>query len=282
MIMNDLPIGDYALLSDCRSAALVSRGGSVDWLCAPRFDSSSIFGRLLDATAGYWSIHPVGPVEVSRRYLPETMVLETTFRTSTGALRLVDAMPLGQGERGHDLGLASPGALLRQATCFEGSLELELEFAPRPEYGIVHPLLAPSDGGVIARGGADVLVLSGPVRTELGGSIARARVGLQAGQTVGFALRHGRSWEPVPATWGQDEIANRVEDTIAGWRSWSAIHQQYEVRGASWSTTAAASCRPSPSARRAPSSRRRRPACPRASAASATGITATRGSAMPA
>src|SRR5207248_4836132 len=95
-IMNDLPIGDYALLSDCRSAALVSRGGSVDWLCLPRFDGPSVFARLLDAGAGHWSIRPAGPPEVSRRYLPETMVVETTFRTPTGTLRLVDAMALGE------------------------------------------------------------------------------------------------------------------------------------------------------------------------------------------
>ena len=66
--MNDLPIGDYALLSDCRSAALVSRGGSVDWLCAPRFDGPSVFGRLLDEGAGHWSVRPVGPVATSHRY----------------------------------------------------------------------------------------------------------------------------------------------------------------------------------------------------------------------
>jgi GH15 family glucan-1,4-alpha-glucosidase len=226
--MNDLPIGDYALLSDCRSAALVSRGGSVDWLCAPRFDSPSIFGRLLDAGAGHWSVRPLAQATVSRRYLPETMSLETTFRTSTGTVRLIDAMALGPGERGHDLGRASPGALLRQATCAEGSVELELEFAPRPEYGIVHPLLAPIEGGLICRGGADVLVLSAPMWIELDGSTARARRALQAGETVGFSLRHGRSWEPVPATWDQQRIASYLEDTLAGWRSWSAIHQQYE------------------------------------------------------
>jgi GH15 family glucan-1,4-alpha-glucosidase len=98
--MNDLPIGDYALLSDCRSAALVSRGGSVDWLCAPRFASPSIFGRLLDADAGHWSTRPIIEATARCPYLPETMALETTFRTPTGTLRLVDAMALGAGERG--------------------------------------------------------------------------------------------------------------------------------------------------------------------------------------
>jgi alpha,alpha-trehalase len=226
--MADLPINDYALLSDCRSAALVSRGGSIDWLCFPRFDGGSVFSRLLDAQAGHWSIRLAGAADVSRRYLPETMVLETTFRTPTGTLRLVDGMALGAGEREHALGLASPGAVLRQATCLEGRVELELEFAPRPEYGLVHPLLAPIEGGLVARGGADVLVLSTPARTIVDGATARSRVTLEAGQSVAFTLQHCRSWEPVPATWSQDQIAERLQDTIDGWRSWSAVHQQYE------------------------------------------------------
>jgi GH15 family glucan-1,4-alpha-glucosidase len=226
--VENLPIGDYALLSDCRSAALVSCGGSVDWLCVPRFDAGSVFGRLLDRVAGHWSIHPAGETSVSRRYLPETMVLETIFRTASGTLRLVDAMALGPGERGHDLGLASPGAMVRQVTCVEGTLEMEMEFAPRPEYGIVHPLLAPVEGGLVARGGADVLVLSAPTTIQLDRSTARVRLAMTTGQTVGFALRHCGSWEPRPGTWDQDQIAASLEDTIAGWRSWSAIHQQYE------------------------------------------------------
>ena len=72
--MSHLPIAEYALLSDCRSAALVSKDGSVDWLCFPRFDSPSVFGRLLDARAGHWSIRPTGDAEASRRYVEDTMV----------------------------------------------------------------------------------------------------------------------------------------------------------------------------------------------------------------
>src|SRR5437773_12474944 len=87
-IMSNLPIADYALLSDCRSAALVSRAGSVDWLCFPRFDKPSVFGRLLDDRAGHWSITPVGETDTSRRYVEDTMVLETTFRTATGTVTM--------------------------------------------------------------------------------------------------------------------------------------------------------------------------------------------------
>src|SRR5436190_8827342 len=79
-----VPIGDYALLADCNSAALVSRGGSIDWLCLPRYDSSAIFARLLGADAGHCSIRPAADYEVERRYLPGTLVLETTFTTEMG------------------------------------------------------------------------------------------------------------------------------------------------------------------------------------------------------
>ena len=84
--MSTTPISDHALLSDCRSAALVTRDGSVDWLCFPRFDGPSVFGRLLDDDAGHWSIHPVGQATTSRRYIDGTMVLETTFSTGTGTV----------------------------------------------------------------------------------------------------------------------------------------------------------------------------------------------------
>jgi GH15 family glucan-1,4-alpha-glucosidase len=101
-------------LSDCRSAARLSRAGSVDWLCFPRFDSPSVFARLLDDRAGHWALHPVGASQVHRRYLDQTMVLETTFCTPTGSVVQVDAMAIGRNERGHDLGVNSPGILLRE------------------------------------------------------------------------------------------------------------------------------------------------------------------------
>src|SRR5438105_13975211 len=126
-----LPIADYALLSDCHSAALVSRDGSVDWLCFPRFDSPSVFARILDEGAGHWSIRPVGQARSTRRYQPDTLVLETTYRTKTGTARVVDALAVGRNERGHELGGGAPAALLRSVEGIDGEVELALEYAPR-------------------------------------------------------------------------------------------------------------------------------------------------------
>ncbi len=225
--MSTLPIADYALLSDCRSAALVSRNGSVDWWCVPRFDGPSVFARLLDEEAGHWSVRVPGAT-TERRYLDQTMALETTFRSATGTAVLVDAMAVGRNERGHELGAGSPGVLLRRVACTEGEVQVEVAYAPRPEYGLIHPLVEPVEGGVTARGGADMLALSAPIAMAVDGATATAGFTLRAGEAAGFALHHTRSWEAPPRIWTQQEIAQRLEDTLEGWRSWSGIHQTYE------------------------------------------------------
>src|SRR3954454_541704 len=106
------PVADYGLLADCTSAALVDRAGSIDWLCLPHYDSPAVFSRLLDPAAGHWAITPTAPFEVERRYLPGSLVIETTFRTGTGAVRLPDALAFQPGQRGHELGKAAPHELL--------------------------------------------------------------------------------------------------------------------------------------------------------------------------
>ena len=225
--MSNRPIADYALLSDCHTAALVSNGGSVDWLCLPRFDAPSTFGRLLGAGAGHWSIAPTDDGEASRRYLEDTMVLETTFTTAGGVASLVDALAVGADERGHQLGTNSPHLLLRRLTCREGEVDLAIDCVPRPEYGLIRPLMAPADGGLIARGGADRLALSSPVPLEVRDGGASGVVTLEAGQTMAFALHHRSSSEGDARLWSQAEIDQRLEDTIVAWRSWSALHQNY-------------------------------------------------------
>jgi GH15 family glucan-1,4-alpha-glucosidase len=228
--MSRLPIADYALLSDCRSAALVARDGSIDWLCFPRFDSPSVFGRILDDAAGHWSITPADgvPFETTRRYVDDTLLLETTFTTPGGSVRLTDAMAVGRNERGHALGAGAVGTVLRRLVGVEGSVELEMEYAPRPEYGLVAPALYPEADGLTARGGASLLRLSSAVPIELDDSIVRARFTLRAGDDLSFALHHRTTSEPRPRSWTQTKIRERLDDTAEAWRTWSSLHQSYD------------------------------------------------------
>jgi GH15 family glucan-1,4-alpha-glucosidase len=227
--MSSTAIADYALLSDRHSAALVSRDGSVDWLCLPRFDSPSVFGRLLGDQAGHWSVRAAGAVEIYRRYLNRTMVLETTYRTPTGTLIVTDALAVGDANRGHELGKDVPHLLLRRASCTAGEVEVEVEYVPRPEYGLIHPLLDHVEGGVSALGGSDVLLFSGPVSLADGESSVCGRLRLASGESAAFALHHCKRAEAGRArVWSQPEIEQRLEDTIAAWESWSELHQAYE------------------------------------------------------
>src|SRR5215211_2447530 len=134
--MSRSALAEYAFLSDCHSAALVHRSGSVDWLCFPRFDSPSVFARLLDDRAGHWSISVPDTRAVRRRYLHGSLVLQTDVETTTGRLTLTDALAVGPHERGHELGAHSPHVLLRRARCTTGIVWLNLELAPRPAYGV--------------------------------------------------------------------------------------------------------------------------------------------------
>jgi GH15 family glucan-1,4-alpha-glucosidase len=226
--VSDTPIGDYGLISDCHSAALVSRGGSVDWLCFPRFDGPSVFGRILDRDAGHFSIAPAGESSMTRGYLDNTMVLETRFETDSGTAVLQDALAMGANERGHDLGQHSPHVLMRRVECTRGSIDLEVEYAPRPEYGLIKPLLAPESYGVRVRGGADVLLMSSSVDLKLERGTARARVSLREGETLCFSLHHFTTSEDPAEPWDEQEIARRFEDTVQAWRTWSEMHQAYE------------------------------------------------------
>ncbi len=160
--MSTTPIADYALLSDRHSAALVSRDGSVDWLCFPRFDSPSIFGRLLGDQAGHWSIRVPGATQVTRRYLDRTMVLETTFRTPTGRSHSLTPWRWVKATGGTSSARTRRMLLLRSATCIDGEVELSLEYVLRPEYGQVHPRLDTLEGGVAATWSSEELVLSSP------------------------------------------------------------------------------------------------------------------------
>src|ERR671927_1138191 len=163
------PIAEYGLLADCNSSALVDRAGSIDWLCLPRYDSDALFARLLDPDAGHWSIRPAGDFTSERRYLPGTLVIETTFTTDTGTVRLRDAMAFAEGQRGHDLGYDAPHEVLRAVEAVDGEVAMVMELAPRPEYGLIMPLVRLEDGGARTFG-AGRLGIRSAVPLEVDGS----------------------------------------------------------------------------------------------------------------
>jgi alpha,alpha-trehalase len=222
-------IANYALLADCNSAALVDGDGSIDWLCLPRYDSPAVFARLLDAQAGHWSVRPLGEYESERRYLPGTLVLETVFKTDRGSVRLTDAMAFAPGQRHHDLGFDAPHEVLRSVEGISGEVELVMELAPRPEYGLVRPLFRHEEGGGRTFGGPNRLAVRTGVPTTLKDATMTAAFSVAEGDEVGFALR----WAPVEhrdavqAT-APGNVATRIRDTVEGWTSWEAEHDIYD------------------------------------------------------
>ena len=166
----------------------MSRTGSIDWLCFPRFDSPSIFGRLLGAKGGHFSIQPIDCLATTRRYCRDFLVLETTFETRDGSCRLTDALVLAKGKRGHELGEQSPALLLRCVECRTRSVRLRLEFAPKLEYGLLEPLLAEHKEGVFGRGGASVFFLSLSTSFIFREGYLESSFTLQKGDAVYFGL----------------------------------------------------------------------------------------------
>src|SRR3954451_4007067 len=135
------PIADYALIGDCRSAALIARDGSLDWLCWPRFDSPSLFASLLDtARGGRFRVGPVGPFRTERHYLSDSNVLETIFHTADGVLALRDVMPVATEEEKRTA-LVPEHEILREVEGLDGEVRLDVHYAPRPQYGAIQPTL---------------------------------------------------------------------------------------------------------------------------------------------
>ena len=221
------PIADYALLSDCNSAALVSRDGAVEWLCMPRFDSPSIFARILDADAGHWTIAPTSDFRTERRYLPGSLVVETTFHTVTGVVRLTDALAFSDGQRGHDLGIDAPHEMIRLVEGVEGEVEMRMELAPRPEYGLVRPLFRRTETGGQTFGANRIFV-----RTDLDVEVLDATMSatfvVGAGDVVGVAMGFATVEQPAATPTEPSQVATRIGKIATAWQSWENEHAIYE------------------------------------------------------
>jgi GH15 family glucan-1,4-alpha-glucosidase len=205
-----LRIEDYALIGDCKTAALVGRDGSIDWLCWPRFDSAACFAALLGkAENGRWLISPKDShLATSRRYRPGTLVLETEFRTETGSAVVIDFMPPGDG-----------ADLVRMVAGQSGRVVFKTELVVRFNYGAAVPWVdRRDDGSINAIAGPERLMLRTPV--ALYGEDLRTvgEFAVEAGQSIPFALSYGASFQsPPPAIDCRDALAR----TEGFWCEWS-------------------------------------------------------------
>jgi GH15 family glucan-1,4-alpha-glucosidase len=207
-----LPIEDYALIGDLHTAALVSSDGSVDWLCLPRFDSAACFAALLGSDRhGHWRIGPAeGGARVRRRYLPDTLVLETEFATAAGTIRLTDCMPPRRGDP----------VLLRLLEGVSGEVTVRMTLRARFEYGFAQPAVSRRDGAYRILAGPEALWLFGPLALGRSGGAAVAEFRVSAGDRIPLAA----VWRPA-ACGGPDrppQAAALAEHTAAWWRDWVA------------------------------------------------------------
>ncbi len=204
------PIADYALIGDCETAALVSREGSIDWLCWPRFDSPACFAALLgDAANGRFLLRPVSDqARARRRYVEGALVLETRWSTPEGEADVIDFMPVR----------SAASDLIRIVRGVRGSVRFCAELILRFDYGRATPWINRIDGALRAIAGPDCVTLRTPVRLEPHGFTHCAGFDVRAGEEVAFELGWGPSHLPPPPF---DPIAPALADTLAWWRAWS-------------------------------------------------------------
>jgi len=233
-------IGDYAIIGDCRSAALISKGGSLDWLCLPRFDSSSLFAAILDRQkGGRFVVCPAGAFTVHRRYLQDTNVLETTFETEGGRLSLTDLIPVAsEAEKRSELW--PEHQVLRRVDCLEGEVEVRVLYDPRPDYGRIVPRLRRRGAlGLWYEHRAEALTLQSEIPLAIDGDDpgARGREVLRAGDRRWLSLVYSHREPAVIPTFGED-AERKVNATVRWWRTWATRcaytgpHRDHVVRSA--------------------------------------------------
>jgi GH15 family glucan-1,4-alpha-glucosidase len=217
------PIGDYALIGNCRSAALIGRDGSLDWLCWPRFDSPSIFAALLDRErGGRFQVRPVGPFRTERRYLPDSNVLETIFHSSRGAVALRDLMPVTTEEEKR-IALLPEHEILREVAGLHGEVAVEVVYAPRPDYGEIQPTLRKRNPfGLQCEAGGAAIILRSEIPLEVTGDGGRASgtARIRSGDRTYLSLTFSTEAPAVAPALG--ELArDRVVRTERWWRNWA-------------------------------------------------------------
>ena len=226
------PISDYALIGDCHSAALVSRDGSIDWCCLPRFDSDSCFGRLLDwQRGGYYEVTPRARCSVRREYLPKSLIVRTTFTSGGSEARLIDFFAMREGGRTHPR-----RELVRIIEGVRGTLKFSVRIVPRFDFGEVRPLIyragsrdhtSQAGRAFVAAGGNTGLLLFGDVELAEGddGHSLEADVAVSSGERLHLALQFvaPEDLQTTPArAEARERLAAHYEETLKWWGDWAA------------------------------------------------------------
>jgi GH15 family glucan-1,4-alpha-glucosidase len=206
-----LRIEDYAIVGDTETAAVVGNNGSIDWLCLPRFDSAACFAALLgDEQNGHWQIAPAGDAtQVERQYRPGTLILETTFETTDGAVRVIDCMPPREG---------TPD-VIRIVEGLRGRVPMRLDLRPRFDYGRRIPLLRRVPGGVIATAGPDALFFKTSIQVDVSDGCLSSDFPISEGQQLRFRLVWFPSHLEDPK---QADPLSELNRTESWWQDWSS------------------------------------------------------------
>ncbi|HWC14822.1 MAG TPA: glycoside hydrolase family 15 protein [Actinomycetota bacterium] len=214
-------IEDYAFIGDTSSGALVSKDGSMDWLCLPRFDSAAVFAALLDEKrAGRWSIRPAGEFRSSRRYAGDTLILESRFETDEGTAVLVDCLPVEPSSEPRDpRAVIAEGAVCRQVRGERGAVRMSMDYRPRFDYGSIVPWFRNAHGAIEAVGGPDALDLLATIDLEVGAGSVTAEFLVEEGETVSFVASYHPSYTPVEPR-RADECAELIANTRDFWERW--------------------------------------------------------------
>jgi GH15 family glucan-1,4-alpha-glucosidase len=213
-------IEDYALIGDCRTAALVNRSGSIDWFCAPRFDSPAMFAALLGTHEnGRWLIASKAKARKTRRYRDGGLILETTFETETGVVRLIDLMPIG----------VEHPTIIRLVEGLRGRVQMHTELTLRFDYGVSVPWVNRADDvTLLAIAGPNCVVLRTPVKVHGRDLCSEAAFTVKKGETIPFVLSYGQSHLPVPPP---IETETALGETEQFWERWSSRCKMKGHRG---------------------------------------------------
>ena len=208
-------IEDYGLIGDCETAALVSKDGSIDWLCWPRFDSGACFAALLgNSKNGRWRIAPAqAKSRITRRYRPATLILETTFTTADGEVTVIDFMPLRE-QASH---------LVRLVVGTRGTVAIRTELVIRFDYGQSVPWVKRTENGdLLAISGPDMVVLRTPVEMRGEQLTSVGEFTVSAGETIPFVLMYVQSHLPAPDPVDAEDALRQTQNF---WEEWTSVHK---------------------------------------------------------